>query len=53
MVKGTIETSAILLKKANDLEEENEKLKTELQHEQAKYVRDIEKMKNEQRLARD
>ena len=53
MVSETITTSAGLLESASALEEENKKLKQKLKEEQERYVRDFERLRHEERVARE
>ena len=47
MVADTIDTSAILLRNANETEGINKMLRKQLKTEQTKYTRDMEKLKQD------
>ena len=53
MVADTIETSAHLLKNANEIEEVNKSLTKKLKKEKDKYTREIEKLRSEGKAALD
>ena len=51
MVADTIETSAHLLKNANEIEVINKRLTKNLKEEKDRYTRDIEKLRSEGKAA--